>query len=370
MGIICNQAAVALENMEVYEEIIDQKSELEAETRFYRKSIDANPFEGLLIGHSHSFREMLSLMSRVANTDTTVMITGETGVGKELVARAIHQHSARSAEPFIAVNVLSLSPELIANELFGHEKGAFTGATHALKGRFELASRGTLFLDDIDAFPLDIQVKLLRVLETKAFERVGGTRTIKTRFRLLAASNRNMEELVEKGLFRSDFYYRLNVFPIRIPALRERIDDIPELATHFLKLFNKKLGKDIRTIPAKSMEMLMTYHWPGNVRELRHVIERAVLLSKKGHLAIPSLESQPGRPSDSEETILPLKEVEARHILSALSRCQCKVSGKGGAAELLQIKPTTLFSKMKRLGISKDNICFSTLPGIKGGERK
>jgi transcriptional regulator with GAF, ATPase, and Fis domain len=250
--------------------------------------------------------------------------------------------------------VVSLSPELIASELFGHEKGSFTGATQTREGRFELASRGTLFLDDIDAFSLDIQAKMLRVLETREFERVGCTRTIKTRFRLVTASNRNIEELVERGLFRSDFYFRLNVFPIKVPALRERVDDIPLLAGYFLELFGKKFGKQFDRISKKELELLMSYHWPGNIRELRHVIERAVLLSRNGHLQIPPLDTSPSRIDNKDEKILPFKEMQARHIIKALSRCRGKVTGKGGAAELLEIKPTTLNSMMLRLGIKRD----------------
>ena len=354
LRIIANQAAVALENLEAYEEIIDLKSNLEAEAHYYREAFDSKPLKNQMIGRTEPFKQMLTLISRVAKSDTTVMITGETGVGKDLVAQAIHQNSNRASGPFIAVNVVSFSPELIASELFGHEKGSFTGATGSREGRFELASRGTLFLDDIDAFSLDIQAKMLRVLEAREFERVGGTQTIKTRFRLLAASNRNIEELVEKGLFRSDFYYRLNVFPIKVPALRERADDIPALARYFLEIFGKKFGKQFDRIAKKELELLMSYHWPGNIRELRHVIERAVLLSKNNQLHIPPLDTRTLRIADKDETILPLRQMEARHILTALTRCRGKVTGKGGAAELLDVKPTTLQSMMLRLGIKRD----------------
>lgn len=354
LRIIANQAAVALQNLEAYEEIVDLKSSLEAEANYYREAFEPSLLKTPMIGRVEPFKQMLSLISRVAKSDTTVMITGETGVGKDLVAQAIHQNSSRASGPFIAVNVVSLSPELIASELFGHEKGAFTGATGSREGRFELASRGTLFLDDIDGFSLDIQAKMLRVLEAKEFERVGGTHTIKTRFRLLAASNRNIEELVEKGLFRSDFYYRLNVFPLRVPALRERADDIPALARYFLEIFGKKFGKQFDRIAKKELDLLMSYHWPGNIRELRHVIERAVLLSKNGQLHIPPLDASPLRMGGKDEAILPLREMEARHILSALARCRGKVTGKGGAAELLDVKPTTLHSMMLRLGIKRD----------------
>ncbi|MBA2882929.1 transcriptional regulator with GAF, ATPase, and Fis domain/tetratricopeptide (TPR) repeat protein [Desulfosalsimonas propionicica] len=362
LGIISNQAAVAIENMEAYEEISDLKSDLEAETHFYRNHLEASSFQTQMIGRSKPFKKMINLIQQVADSDTTVMITGETGVGKELVAQALHHNNFQLSGPFIAVNIVSLSPELIASELFGHEKGAFTGASQARKGRFELASEGTLFLDDIDAFSLDIQAKMLRVLETREFERVGGTRTLKTRFRLVAASNCNIEDLVRQGLFRSDFYYRLNVFPIHIPALRERPEDIPLLARSFMNKFGKKFGKAIDRISKKDMEALMHYPWPGNIRELRHVIERAVLLSRSNRLELPPLNPQASNSlSDPDEKILPLKEVEAQHIIRALSACHGKVSGSEGAAVLLDIKPTTLYSKIKRMGIKRDDYKMGAL---------
>ena len=351
LRIVSNQAAIALENMHVDTEIDDLNSELAAEAHYHRKYIELDLLGGQMIGKSEPFKKMLKLINQVADSESTVMITGETGVGKELVARAIHQHSSRSSRPFIAVNVASLSPDLIASELFGHEKGAFTGATQARQGRFELAHRGTLFLDDIDALSLDIQAKMLRVLETREFERAGGTRTIQTHFRLVAASNRNIEELVEQGLFRSDFYFRLNVFPIKVPSLRERKEDIPLLAYYFMKMFEGKFGKSFEKISQSDLDVIMNYHWPGNVRELRHVMERAMLLSDNMRLALPPLNVNAPCASAPEEELLPLKDMEMQYILKALHRCQGKVSGKGGAAELLKLKPTTLFSKMKRFGI-------------------
>ncbi len=354
LRIISNQIAAALDNMDAYEEIIDLNQELEAEAHLYREINEFDTDAPCMIGHSDVFKKMLALVKKVAASDTTVMITGETGVGKDMVAQAIHHHSSRSSHPFIAVNLVSLSPELIASELFGHEKGAFTGASQGRKGRFELASRGTLFLDDIDAFSLDIQVKMLRVLETRQFERVGGNQTLKTNFRLLASSNRNLEELVARGLFRSDFYYRLNVFPIHIPPLRERIEDIPVLAAYFMQMFTKKLGKQFDVIARRDMERLINYPWPGNIRELRHVMERAVLLSRNGRLTIPELDAGLSTSKTKQEPILPYREMEARYIVRVLNHCQGKISGQGGAAELMDLKPTTLYSKMKRLGIKKD----------------
>ncbi len=361
LRIISNQAAVALENMTAYEEITDLNSSLKAQTTFYRERQAACLTRSPMIGRSGPFRHVMHLINDVAKSDTTVLITGETGVGKDLVAQAVHQNSNRSSGPFIAVNVAALSPELIASELFGHEKGAFTGATTTRKGRFELASTGTLFLDDIDALSLDIQAKFLRVLETREFERVGGTKTLKTEFRLLAASNRNIEDLAARGLFRSDLYYRLNVFPIHIQPLRKRAGDIPELAGHFLDIFGKKFGRQFNKLSKKDLETLLSYYWPGNIRELRHVIERAVLLSKGDRLVIPPLDTSQARTGrGQEERILSLKEMEAHHIVKALTRCQGRVSGPNGAAALLDVKPTTLYSMMKRLGVAREGYLFTT----------
>ncbi len=354
LRIISNQVAVALDNMDAYEEIIDLNQELAAEAHLYRDIHDPGKAKPLMIGRSDAFRKVIALIRKVAASDTAVMITGETGVGKELVAQAIHHYSARSSHPFIAVNLVSLSPELIASELFGHERGAFTGATQTHKGRFELASRGTLFLDDIDAFDLGTQVKMLRVLETRQFERVGGSQTLETHFRLLASSNRNLEDLVARGLFRSDFYYRLNVFPINIPPLRERVEDIAPLAGYFMNLFAKKLGKQFDAVSKRDLNILMNYPWPGNIRELRHVIERAVLLSRNGRLVIPDLDACLSAPMAKDKPIVSFKEMETAYIIKVLNHCQGKISGKGGAAELLDLKTTTLYSKMKRLGIKKD----------------
>ncbi len=306
-----------------------------------------------MIGSSIPFKKLAGMIEHVAGSDTTVMLIGETGVGKELVAQAIHRHSRRAQGPFIAINLASLSPELIASELFGHEKGAFTGAAHSRQGRFEMASEGTLFLDDIDTFTLDIQAKMLRVLEAKEFERVGGCRTLKTRFRLVAASNKNIESLVKKGLFRSDFYYRLNVFPIRIPPLRERKEDIPELTRHFMEMFGAKTGKRFKGVSDKSMRRLSDYLWPGNVRELRHVIERAVLMSRGEYLQIPPFEAPLLHGDKQSKRVLTLREVEIEHITNVLKMSKGRISGKGGAAEILDIKPSTLYAKVKRFGLKR-----------------
>lgn len=365
LRIMSNQAAVVLDNMIAYEEVTDRNESLLAETAFYRESQEGGLLGNQMIGRSEPFRQVLHLIKDVAASDTTVLITGETGVGKDLVAQAVHQNSNRAGGPYIAVNVASLSPDLIASELFGHEKGAFTGASQTRKGRFELANAGTLFLDDIDALSLDIQAKFLRVLETREFERVGGTRTLKTDFRLLAASNRNIKELVEGGYFRSDLYYRLNVFPIHIKPLRERASDIALLAQYFLEMFAKKFSKRFEKLAARDLEPLLQYAWPGNIRELRHVIERAVLLSKGGRLTIPPLETAAPR-SRGDERLLTLREMEARHILKALHHSRGKVSGPHGAAALLGIKPTTLYSMMQRLGVEKEGYRLATPRREKG----
>jgi transcriptional regulator with GAF, ATPase, and Fis domain len=353
LRIISNQAAVALDNLKAYEEISDLKNNLEAEAHYYRQSYTDKRLLENMIGRCRSFKKLVGMIKHVAASDTTVMLIGETGVGKDMAAQAIHQLSDRANGPFIAVNLASLSPELIASELFGHEKGAFTGADHRRQGRFELASEGTLFLDDIDAFSLDIQAKMLRVLETKEFERVGGSRTLKTSFRLVTASNRKIEELVKKGLFRSDFYYRLNVFPIKIPPLRERREDIPILARHFMEIFQRKTGKHFNGIDGKAIQRLLDYKWPGNVRELRHVIERAVLMSNGKRLRIPPLDSPITQPDNGNGRFLSLREMQIRHIVEVLKISRGKVSGNGGAAELLDVKPTTLYAKMKRFGLER-----------------
>lgn len=353
LRIMSNQAAVALASLTYREKKADSGRPL-------RVDVTPSPRPGTgkiclenLVGSSPAFKKLVAMIEHVAFSNSTVMLTGETGVGKDMVAQAIHQCSCRAQGPFIAVNLVSLSPELFASELFGHEKGAFTGAVQSRQGRFELASEGTLFLDDIDACSLDIQAKLLRVLETREFERVGGNRTLKTKFRLIAASNRNIEELVDRDLFRSDFYYRLNVFPIKIPPLRERQDDIPDLVYHYMKVFQQKTGKRFKSICRDSMQRLLDYSWPGNVRELKHVIERAVLMCKEGCLYIPDLDEQVTKPERNAGRVMTLREMEVAHITKALKMCKGKVSGAGGCARLLDVKPSTLYAKLKRLGLAR-----------------
>ncbi len=353
LRVINNQVAVALDNARAYEEISLLKDRLEDETRLYRMELECSSHAGRIVGESRPIKNVLAQLDKVAPSDTTVLITGETGVGKDLVARAIHSLSPRRAGPFIPVNTASLDPGVVASELFGHEKGSFTGALRARRGRFELADRGTLFLDDVDNLSLEIQAKILRALQEKEFERVGGDRTIKSDFRLIAATNRDLEELVNQGKFRSDLYFRLNVFPIHLAPLRERRDDIPLLAVHFLKQYTTETGKRIQGIGRADMQRLMDYAWPGNVRELKHIIERAVILSEGGVLRIPQLAAHPAIETGGAG-FLSLKEMEREHIIAALGMCGWRVSGKGGAAELLGLKPTTLYSKIRKLGIRKD----------------
>ena len=349
---ISTQVAVALDNVRAYEKIANLKDRLEEETRYYRMDSDVSPYLDHIVGNSEAIRLVRNQMQKVAPMDSTVMIMGETGVGKELVARGIHRLSKRFSGPFIAVNVASFSEGVIESELFGHEKGAFTGAARARMGRFELAQGGTLFLDDIQNLSWDIQAKLLRVLEEREFERVGGSHTLKADFRLIAATNRPLEDMVDERLFRSDLYYRLNVFPIKVPLLRDRQEDIPVLALHFLKIYNNNLGKDIQGISNRNMKRLMAYPWPGNVRELRHVIERAVILSEGKSLVLPSFQAY-GRDDSETSRDLTLEEMERSYIIKILDKCAWKVGGEGGAAQLLGLKPTTLHSKIKKLGIRR-----------------
>ncbi len=353
LRVISSHLAVALDNARAYEEIARLKDRLEDETQFYRMEMESFPDRRQILGDSPHIRGILEQIDRVGSTDTSVLITGETGVGKELVARAIHRLSRRNGHPFIPVNTASLEQGVIASELFGHEKGAFTGAVKRRRGRFELADHGTLFLDDVDTLPLDIQTRILRALQEKEFERVGGDRTVHSDFRLISATNQDLESLVKQGRFRADLYYRLKVFPIHVPPLRERKEDIPILLSHFLSLNNNRLGKTIEGVRQKDLERLKAYGWPGNVRELKHIVERAAILSDGEYLRI--LDLSPGSPDEGRsEEIRPLREMEREFVLKALKRCRWRVSGKGGAAELLDLKPTTLYAKMRKLEIRKN----------------
>jgi transcriptional regulator with GAF, ATPase, and Fis domain len=296
-------------------------------------------------------KKVLAQVEQVAQTDSTVLILGETGTGKELLARAIHGMSGRKARLLVTVNCASLPPTLIESELFGRERGAYTGALTKMIGRFEIADGATLFLDEIAEIPLELQSKLLRVLEEGNFERLGSTKTLHVDVRIITATNRNIAQEVQEGRFRKDLFYRLNVFPIVIPPLRERPEDIPLLVWAFVKEFQKKMGKKIENISKKSMEALQSYSWPGNVRELRNVIEHAMIVSSDKTLVV----HVPKLPSSETLDVRSLEDMERRHIVSALERNGWRVGGKGGAAEVLGLKRSTLYSRMKKLGINRPN---------------
>jgi formate hydrogenlyase transcriptional activator len=339
-----NQAVTALAGRRVVEVM--------EENRFLRTEIEDLIHMGSIVGPSAAMRAVLSDVDRVAPTDATVLITGETGTGKELIAREIHQRSGRANGPLIPVHAAGLPSSLIASELFGHERGAFTGALQQRLGRFELASKGTIFLDEIGELPLDMQVALLRVLQEHTFERVGGTRTLRTDARVIAATNRDLTNMIAAGTFRNDLYYRLNVFPIHAPPLRERMDDVLPLAEHFREQYSKQLGKKIVRISPASRSRLMAYQWPGNIRELQNVIERAVILARSDELVIGQA-LFPRLPVDSDRGSLPQRvhELEKETMERALYVSKGRVGGPLGAAATLGIPPTTFKSKMRKLGI-------------------
>jgi formate hydrogenlyase transcriptional activator len=310
-----------------------------------------------IVGKSEALRRVLKQVETVAPTDSTVLIYGETGTGKELFARALHNLSSRKANAFVKLNCAAIPTGLLESELFGHEKGAFTGAVAQRVGRFELANRGTVFLDEIGEIPLELQPKLLRVLQEREFERLGSARTVHTDARLIAATNRDLSAMVEDQKFRSDLYYRLNVFPIRLPALRERPEDIPLLVRHFVQQFSRRGGKFIDTIPAEVMNALIKYHWPGNIRELQNVIERAVIVSPGPVLQVPIEELErrhetPATVSDDGRSMRAvLENAERQQILAALEQTNWTVAGPKGAAARLGMKRSTLQSRMQKLGI-------------------
>jgi formate hydrogenlyase transcriptional activator len=330
-------------------EIENLKQRLERENLFLQEEVKFLVEHTEIVGQSLSMRKVLAQAEQVARTDSTVFLQGETGTGKELLARAIHKMSTRKDRPLITVNCASLPPTLIESELFGREKGAYTGAMTKMIGRFEIADGSTLFLDEIGELPLELQSKLLRVLEEGNFERLGSTKTLHVNVRIIAASNRDIEHEVRDGKFRKDLFYRLNVFPIMIPPLRERPEDIPLMVWAFVGQFQKRMGKEIETISKKSMEALQSYSWPGNVRELRNVIEHAMILSKDKTLVVhvPKLGSSEAGATRN------LEDMERRHIMAVLEKAGWRVAGKGGAAEVLGLKRTTLYSKMKKLRIHR-----------------
>ncbi|GJL59910.1 MAG: transcriptional regulator [Nitrospirales bacterium] len=349
---VAGQVAIALDNALVYREITELKEKLEKENVYLRDEIRTEANFEEIVGESSGLKRVLQQLEIVAPTDSTVLILGETGTGKELIARALHQLSTRKDQAFVKINCAAIPTGLLESELFGHEKGAFTGAISQKVGRFELAHRGTIFLDEIGEVPLELQSKLLRVLQEQEFERLGGTRTIRVDVRLSAATNRDLMQMVEAGEFRRDLYYRLNVFPITIPPLRDRQEDIPILVRYFTQRYATRMKKPIETIPTKTMERLAGYPWPGNIRELENLIERAVILSQGSELAVPLLDLKAGV-QRSTQPITTLEGAERDHILRALQDTKWVIGGAGGTAARLGMKRTTLISKMKKLGISR-----------------
>ena len=356
-------------------EINTLKEQLFQENVALRQEIDETSMFAEIVGKSSALQKVLKELETVGPTDSTVLIYGETGTGKELIARAIHNLSSRHSNAFVKVNCAAIPTGLLESELFGHERGAFTGAIAQRIGRFELAHHGTVFLDEIGEIPLELQPKLLRVLQEREFERLGSSRTLRTDARLIAATNRDLSELVAEHKFRSDLFYRLNVFPIRVPALRERPEDVPLLVRHFAETFSRRMRKSIQTIPADTMSALMSYDWPGNVRELQNVIERAVILSSRGVLRVPpaELKSIPGViPAIAEAAPPPPKRVRANvpaltreQVELALRESGGRVGGADGAAARLGLKRTTLIAQMKRLGMNSASVTLPTLDSVK-----
>lgn len=361
---VCAQLAVAVSNILAHEKLIEQlheinkyKQQLENEKIYLKEEIEHSHNYSEIIGESSEIKKVFKLVTQVAYSDSTVLILGETGTGKELIARAIHNSSTRKNKLMVKVNCAALPANLIESELFGHERGSFTGAIERRIGKFELANNGTLFLDEIGEMPLELQVKLLRALQEKEIERVGGKTTIKTDVRIIAATNRNLEKLMDEGMFRSDLYYRLNIFPITLPSLRDRREDIPPLVSYFIVRYSKKAGKKINTINTKALQELSEYDWPGNIRELEHLIERSVLLAtgdtiKEIHLPQQKRNLKPV-PDKEDITIRTIDEHEKEYILKVLKHVKGRIGGVGGAAELLGVPTSTLNSKIKRLGIRK-----------------
>jgi formate hydrogenlyase transcriptional activator len=380
LQLVANQVAVAVENALAFQEIEASlreiaalKDQLAKENAYLVEEVRTEHNFGEIVGDSPALRRVLKEVETVAPTGSTVLIRGETGTGKELIARALHELSPRQGRTFVKLNCSAIPTGLLESELFGHEKGAFTGAISQKVGRFELAHQGTLFLDEVGDIPLELQPKLLRVLQEQEFERLGGTKTIKVDMRLVAATHRDLAKMVAESGFREDLYYRLNVFPVVLPPLRERPDDIPRLVRHFTQRFARRMGRRIETIPTAVMEALVHYPWPGNVRELQNVIERAVILSPGPALQVPPGDLKPsgdriqesGVSGQGPSSLTPdscpqtpgkavtLADAEREHILGALRETGWVLGGPEGAAARLGMKRSTLYKKMKKLGISR-----------------
>jgi DNA-binding NtrC family response regulator len=335
-----------------YAEIKLLKDRLQAENIYLQQEVDRHFNFGEIVGHSDVLSHVFLRVEQVAPMNATVLLLGETGTGKGVVARAIHSSSVRKNRPLITVNCTTLPATLVESELFGRERGAFTGSDTRQIGRFELADGGTIFLDEIGEMPLELQSKLLRVIQDGEFERLGSPRTIKTDVRIIAATNRNLESEIRNGTFREDLFYRLNVFPITIPPLRQRKDDIPLLVNHFVTKFNKKIGKKVETVSKDTMDVLKEYHWPGNVRELESVIERAVIISQGAALQVMDrFDTFRKTEEPSGQDIKALVELEHDHVLQVLQKTGWRIEGKNGAAVLLGLNPSTLRARMRKYGI-------------------
>jgi formate hydrogenlyase transcriptional activator len=355
---IAGQVAIAIDNAFAYRQITELKDKLTQEKLYLEDELRSEMNFQEIIGNSPVLRHVLHQVEAVAPTGSTVLIHGETGTGKELIARAVHNLSQRHANSFVKLNCAAIPTGLLESELFGHERGAFTGAITQRIGRFELANHGTIFLDEVGEIPLELQPKLLRVLQEKEFERLGGSRTLRSNARLIAATNRDLQSMVDEQKFRSDLFYRLNVFPIHVPPLRERPEDIPFLVRHFAQHFAFNMSKKIDTISSETMNALVRYPWPGNIRELQNVIERAVILSKGPSLKVPLSDLKPrsldgANGNGNGHGLATLEEVERRHILSVLEQTNWVFAGPNGAAARLGIKRPTLQFRMQKLGISR-----------------
>lgn len=352
---VANQITMAIENVKQHDEIEKLHRQLEKENAYLQEEIKLTHNFEEIISQNKEYKKVLESIEQVATTNATVLILGESGTGKELLARAVHSRSNVAGKALVKVNCAALPENLIESELFGHEKGAFTGALTQKQGRFELANGGTIFLDEIGELPLALQSKLLRVLQEREFERLGNPRTIKVVIRVIAATNKNLEKAVRKGKFREDLYYRLNVFPITSSPLRERLDDIPLLAKHFCQKYCRLFGKDVSLIQESVMRKLQTYDWPGNVRELENVVERAVIISRGKNLEVTSLDITVRKKSSKNSKMLSDQDNQRSHIISILKLTNWKISGPGGAAQILELNPKTLYSKMRKLGIMRED---------------
>jgi transcriptional regulator with GAF, ATPase, and Fis domain len=357
---IADQVAMAVNNALTLRRIAELRDRLDQEKQYLEEEINIEKRFDEIVGESTGLRQVLKQIETVAPTDATVLIQGETGTGKELLARAIHRLSPRHERTFIKLNCAAIPAGLIESELFGHEKGAFTGAIARKIGRLELAHEGSLFLDEIGELPLDLQPKLLRALQEREIERLGGTRPIQVNVRLIAATNRDLAKMVAEKQFRSDLFYRLKVFPVFAPPLRERASDIPILVRHFVASHSRRMGKVIETIPREAMDALVRWHWPGNIRELENFLERAVILTRGAALYVPLAELQSEDEEDGAAGSSPtLHAAEREHILRVLRECKGQIGGDDGAAARLGLKRTTLNSKLKKLGIERSDYMSS-----------